>query len=38
LIDVTNEPLFSGGRLCEMTFSDLRKEILPRIAAAEERG
>jgi CYTH domain-containing protein len=38
LIDVTNDPLFSGGRLCEMTFSDLRKEILPRIAAAEERG
>jgi CYTH domain-containing protein len=38
LIEVTNDPLFSGGRLCEMTFSDLRKEILPRIAAAEERG
>lgn len=38
LIDVTTDPLFSGGRLCEMTFSDLRKEILPRIAAAEERG
>src|ERR1051325_7536515 len=33
LIDVTNDPLFSGGRLCEMTFSDLREEILPRIAA-----
>jgi CYTH domain-containing protein len=38
LIDVTNDPLFSGGRLCEMTFSELRKEILPRMAAAEERG
>jgi CYTH domain-containing protein len=38
LIDVTNDPLFSGGRLCEMNFSDLRKEILPRISAAEERG
>ena len=38
LLEVTNDPLFSGGRLCEMTFSDLRKEILPRIAAAEERG
>jgi len=38
LIDVTNDPLFSGGRLCEMTFSDLRKEILPRFAAGEERG
>jgi len=38
LIDVTNDPLFSGGRLCEMTFSDLRQEILPRIAAVQERG
>jgi CYTH domain-containing protein len=38
LIDVTNDPLFSGGKLCEMTFSELRKEILPRMAAAEERG
>ena len=37
LIDVTNDPLFSGGRLCEMTFSDLRQEILPRIAA-DKRG
>jgi CYTH domain-containing protein len=37
LIDVTNDPLFSGGRLCEMTFSDLREEILPRIAA-DKRG
>ena len=38
LIDVTNDPLFSGGRLCEMNFLDLRKEILPRIPAAVERG
>jgi len=38
LIDVTNDALFTGGRLCEMTFSDLRKEILPRIAADEKRG
>ena len=37
LIDVTNDPLFTGGRLCEMTFSDLREEILPRIAA-DKRG
>ena len=37
LIDVTNDPLFTGGRLCEMTFSDLRQEILPRIAA-DKRG
>ena len=38
LIDVTDDALFTGGRLCEMTFSDLRKEILPRIAADEKRG
>ncbi len=37
LIDVTNDPLFTGGRLCELTFADVRKEILPRIAADEER-
>jgi CYTH domain-containing protein len=27
LVDVTNEPLFSGGRLCELTFSDVRAAI-----------
>ncbi|HET9713070.1 MAG TPA: hypothetical protein VFP64_14345 [Pyrinomonadaceae bacterium] len=31
LADVTNEPLFSGGRLSELTFSDIR-------AAVAERG
>jgi CYTH domain-containing protein len=31
LADVTNEPLFSGGKLCELTFSDIR-------AAVAERG
>ena len=30
LVDVTNEPLFSGGRLCELTFSDVRAEITKR--------
>ena len=30
LIDVTNEPLFSGGRLCELTFSDVRAQIAER--------
>ena len=25
LVDVTNEPLFSGGRLCELTFADVRR-------------
>jgi CYTH domain-containing protein len=38
LIDVTNDPLFTGGRLCELTFADLRKEIAPRISADQERG
>ena len=28
LADVTNEPLFTGGRLCELTFSDVRAEIV----------
>ena len=27
IADVTNEPLFSGGRLCELTFSDVRAEV-----------
>ena len=30
LADVTNQPLFSGGRLCELTFSDVRAEIVDR--------
>ena len=30
LVDVTNEPLFTGGRLCELTFSDVRAEIAER--------
>lgn len=30
LADVTNEPLFTGGRLCELTFSDVRAEITER--------
>jgi len=28
LADVTNDPLFTGGRLCELTFSEVREEIL----------
>ena len=27
LADVTNEPMFSGGRLCELTFQDVREAI-----------
>ncbi len=30
LVDVTNEELFSGGRLCELTFADVRAEIVER--------
>jgi len=30
LADVTNESPFSGGRLCELTFSDVRAEIAKR--------
>src|SRR5919106_1751028 len=30
LADVTNEPLFTGGRLSELTFSDVRAEISQR--------
>jgi CYTH domain-containing protein len=27
LVDVTNDELFTGGRLCELTFSEVRAEI-----------
>lgn len=27
LVDVTNQPLFTGGKLCELTFSDIRTAI-----------
>jgi CYTH domain-containing protein len=30
LADVTNEELFTGGRLCELTFSEVRTEIANR--------
>ena len=30
LADVTNDPLFAGGRLCELTFSDVRQHIADR--------
>jgi CYTH domain-containing protein len=30
LADVTNEELFTGGRLCELTFSEIRTEITNR--------
>ena len=30
LVDVTNNELFTGGRLCELTFSEVRAEIAER--------
>jgi len=30
LADVTNDPVFSGGRLCEMTFAEVRQHISDR--------
>lgn len=27
IADVTNEPLFTGGELCELTFADVRAEV-----------
>jgi CYTH domain-containing protein len=27
LADVTNVPVFTGGRLCELTFEEIRKEV-----------
>jgi len=30
LADVTNEHLFTGGSLCELTFSEVRRQILDR--------
>lgn len=34
LAEVTNNDLFSGGRLSQLTFADLRQEIMTIIAAA----
>lgn len=30
LADVTNDPIFSGGRLCELTFAEVRQHIAER--------
>lgn len=30
LADVTNDPVFSGGRLCELTFAEVRQHIAER--------
>jgi CYTH domain-containing protein len=34
LAEVTNNDLFSGGRLSQLTFADVRQEIMRIIAAA----
>src|SRR6267142_855202 len=36
IADVTGSALFTGGRLCELTFADIREEIL-RIKGLEQR-
>ena len=28
LADVTNDPVFTGGRLCELTFAEVRQHIM----------
>jgi CYTH domain-containing protein len=36
LAEVTNNELFTGGRLCELTFADLREEIKRSVLAKSE--
>jgi len=31
IADVTNVELFTGGRLCELTFADIREEIMKKV-------
>ncbi len=39
LADVTNHELFTGGKLCELTFADIREEILRSgLARSEAAG
>ena len=38
IADVTNIELFTGGRLCELAFADLRDEILKIVQAASVAG
>ena len=32
IADVTNNELFTGGKLCELTFADIREEILSNVS------
>lgn len=36
LADVTNDPMFSGGRLCELTFAEVRQHIAERGLVRQE--
>lgn len=37
LADVTNDPLFTGGSLCELTFAELRRHIFERGLVMQNR-
>jgi CYTH domain-containing protein len=37
LADVTNDPVFSGGNLCELTFAEVRRHILDRSLVTQKR-
>jgi CYTH domain-containing protein len=36
IADVTDDPLFTGGRLCELTFAEVRQHILDRGLAGKQ--
>lgn len=36
LADVTNDPVFCGGRLCELTFAEVRQHIMARGLAGKQ--
>ena len=38
IADVTNVELFTGGRLCELTFADIREEIMKIVRANSGTG
>lgn len=37
LADVTNDPVFAGGSLCELTFAEVRQHILERRLISQDR-
>jgi len=38
IADVTNHELFTGGKLCDLTFEDIREEIRRTVAATSHRA